>query len=173
MITTNQALSAIFAVSLLSSCATVSNVSVNKTTGDNTKISIDINGVSSSEGHLLVYLHDNSESYYSDDDFSAKSVTFFQRQVIEPTAPLTQVTFENVPAGKYAVSVIHDEDDNGKLSRMVFPFVGMPSEPYGLSNNIYSSLSKGTFEEALIEITAPETQVSVTLATHLGKITGL
>jgi len=172
MIKINPILPAIIAVSIFSGCASVSSVSVNQVVGEKTQVTVDIKEVSSNEGHILVYLHDNSESYYSDDDFDAKNVKYFQRQVIVPTEPVSQVTFDNVPAGKYAVSVIHDEDDNGTLSRMVFPFAGMPSEPYGLSNNIYSSLSKGSFEEALIQITAPETKVSIKLSTHLGKLTG-
>jgi len=160
------------AIGLLGGCANVSSVSVNKVQGPKTQLTVDINGVESNEGQILVYLHDNSESYYSDDDFDANSVRFFKRIIVTPKPPLTQVTFENIPAGSYAVSVIHDENKDGTLSRMVFPFAGMPSEPYGLSNNIYSSFTKGSFEDALIKVAAPDSKVSLTLNTHLTKMTG-
>ncbi len=43
-----------------------------------------------------------------------------------------QVVFEQLPQGTYAVSVVHDENKNGKLD---FDAVGMPVEGYGASNN--------------------------------------
>ncbi len=39
--------------------------------------------------------------------------------------------FENVKPGEYAVSVLHDKNENGRMD-----FDGnFPSEPYGMSNN--------------------------------------
>lgn len=40
--------------------------------------------------------------------------------------------FENVPAGDYAVMVLHDKNGN---QRMDFDTNGMPKEAYGMSNN--------------------------------------
>lgn len=42
------------------------------------------------------------------------------------------ISFENVPAGEYAVSCYHDKNDNGKMD---FSPRGMPTEDYGTSNN--------------------------------------
>lgn len=39
--------------------------------------------------------------------------------------------FENLPAGEYAVSVLHDKNENGRMDYEN----GRPGEPYGLSNN--------------------------------------
>ncbi|SFD50015.1 DUF2141 domain-containing protein [Pseudoalteromonas denitrificans] len=169
----NNLIPILLATSLFSGCSSVSSISVNKVQGAKTQLTVDINGVESAKGQLLVYLHDNSASYYSDDDFDLNSIKFFKRLIIEPQFPFTQVIFENIPAGNYAVSVIHDEDKNGTLSRMIFPFAGMPSEPYGLSNDIYSNFTKGPFEDALIQVTAPDYKVSLTLNSHLSKMTGL
>lgn len=41
------------------------------------------------------------------------------------------VTFENVPFGEYAVSVLHDENDNYKMDTN---FLGIPKEGFGVSN---------------------------------------
>ena len=38
----------------------------------------------------------------------------------------------NLPAGNYAVQVMHDENENNKLDTN---FMGMPIEGYGFSNN--------------------------------------
>jgi uncharacterized protein (DUF2141 family) len=40
--------------------------------------------------------------------------------------------FTEVPAGKYAIVVYHDENDNGHFDQNAF---GMPMEGYGFSNN--------------------------------------
>ncbi|MEN8817137.1 MAG: DUF2141 domain-containing protein [Nonlabens sp.] len=41
-------------------------------------------------------------------------------------------TFENVPAGEYAVMVLHDQNGNQSMD---FSEQGMPIESYGMSNN--------------------------------------
>jgi uncharacterized protein (DUF2141 family) len=41
-------------------------------------------------------------------------------------------TFENVPAGEYAVMVLHDKNGNQSMD---FSEQGMPTESYGMSNN--------------------------------------
>lgn len=41
-------------------------------------------------------------------------------------------TFENVKPGTYAISVLHDEDKNGKMNTKSF---GRPAEGWGVSNN--------------------------------------
>lgn len=122
---------------------------------------------------MLVLLFDNSADYHSDKNVNDPDAHFFRKLVVAPTSPLTTVTFESVPAGKYAIHVIHDEDSDGGMDRMIFPFTGMPSEPYALSNNIHDSFSKGDFEEALFTVKAPNTKIQLTLSTHLSKVTGL
>ena len=50
----------------------------------------------------------------------------------------------DLPAGEYAVQVMHDENDNGKLDTN---FMGMPTEGYGFSNNP-QVMRKAHFDEA-------------------------
>jgi len=50
-----------------------------------------------------------------------------------PTQPVAK--FKDLPPGSYAVVVIHDRNRNGEIDKN---FVGMPTEPVGLSN--YSSI---------------------------------
>jgi len=73
----------------------------------------------------------------------------------------TQATFRfaDLPPGAYAVQVMHDENDNGKLDTN---FVGMPIEGYGFSNNP-PVMRKPTWDEARFELTAD----GATLVVHL------
>lgn len=57
-------------------------------------------------------------------------------------------TFENTPYGVYAVSAIHDENDNGAFDKN---FVGVPNEAWAVSNNIRNRLSPPSFEQAQFE----------------------
>ncbi len=57
----------------------------------------------------------------------------------------TILNFENLPAGDYAVSVIHDRDSDGKLDRN---FIGKPREPFGFSNNVQVKFAPPAFEKA-------------------------
>lgn len=56
--------------------------------------------------------------------------------------------FADLPDGKYAVQVMHDQNDNGKLDTN---FVGIPSEGYGFSNNP-NVMRRAHFDEAQFEL---------------------
>jgi uncharacterized protein (DUF2141 family) len=56
--------------------------------------------------------------------------------------------FADLPDGKYAVQVMHDQNDNNKLDTN---FLGIPSEGYGFSNNP-KVMRRAHFDEALFEV---------------------
>lgn len=68
-------------------------------------------------------------------------------------------TFQ-IPAGRYAVAVIHDENENHKLDRN---FLGIPKEGFGFANNPKVTLSAPSFGTAATEVTCPETQIEIHL----------
>jgi uncharacterized protein (DUF2141 family) len=65
-------------------------------------------------------------------------------------------TFANVAPGWYAVSVLHDEDADGKMRKSLF---GAPLEGYGVSNNRTYAMSPPKWEESRFEVKAGETKV--------------
>ena len=67
--------------------------------------------------------------------------------------------FPNLPPGRYAVMVMHDQNDNGKLDSN---FMGMPIEGYGFSNNP-AVMRKPTFEEARFELETAGSAITVRL----------
>lgn len=52
--------------------------------------------------------------------------------------------FAGVPPGDYAVTVFHDENDNGKFD---MNWMGMPLEGYGFSNNVKPRFKAPSFDE--------------------------
>jgi uncharacterized protein (DUF2141 family) len=53
--------------------------------------------------------------------------------------------FEDIPPGRYALAVIHDENMNGKLDTN---WLGAPTEGYGFSNDAKALLSAPSFSAA-------------------------
>jgi len=53
--------------------------------------------------------------------------------------------FEDIPPGRYALAVIHDENLNGRLDTNR---LGMPTEGYGFSNDAKAFLSAPSFRAA-------------------------
>jgi len=151
-------------------CATTDTASINPHPGQPTRLIVHFNGVKSDEGEILAFVHDNAVDYHSDDNTKADNFSAFRFVRATPTTPATTVVFDDIPAGRYAISGYHDEDGDGALDRMILPFPGMPSEPYGIANNVFAGLSKPAFKEALIEVTPPETELTIELSTHLRKL---
>jgi uncharacterized protein (DUF2141 family) len=70
--------------------------------------------------------------------------------------------FLDVTAGSYAVSAAHDINGNGKTDRN---FVGLPTEPWAVSNNVRPTLRAPRFVEAAFTVAADDVkQIELRLA---------
>lgn len=67
------------------------------------------------------------------------------------------LTFVNVAPGTYAITVLHDENDN---MRMDFEANGMPKESYGVSGN-NMSMGPPSFESAKFEVTDTDLELNI------------
>lgn len=67
----------------------------------------------------------------------------------EPDTDGVTCRFENVDPGRYAVSVSHDVNENGKVDTRAF---GIPKEPWGVSNGVRPRLRAPRFEEAAFDL---------------------
>lgn len=76
--------------------------------------------------------------------FPETSVGIVERRA-EITGSTVRCEFTNVPPGTYAVSAMHDENDNRKLDKNFF---GIPTEGYGVSNNHTHAMSSPTWDES-------------------------
>jgi len=89
-------------------------------------IVVNITGLRKPDGMLGVSLYNSGKG------FPGKHEEAYANQVKKITGTTEKVIFENVPYGTYAVSVFHDENNNGKLDKN---FIGIPKEGVGVSNN--------------------------------------
>ncbi|MGB3297823.1 MAG: DUF2141 domain-containing protein [Phormidesmis sp.] len=79
--------------------------------------------------------------------------------VAEPDMPAS-VTFEDLSLGTYAVSVIHDENEDGKLNVGGF---GIPKEGFGFSQNPVIQIKAPDFSEAAVVVVGPDTTTQIEL----------
>jgi len=111
-----------------------------------TELTFEITGIESAEGHVLVALYDETQ-------FLKKPIKAFR---LKPDKTLAG-TFGDVPPGTYAVSVVHDENGNGRLD---FNAVGFPIERYGFSNNPFL-MGPPKFDDARIEVNGTSKAVPI------------
>ena len=71
-----------------------------------------------------------------------------------------RVVFVDLPPGQYAVSAYHDRNSNGKLDANL---LGIPSEPYGFSNDAKGSFGPPKFSDAAIDVGAQAASALVQL----------
>ena len=115
------------------------------------KVTVSIANIKSDKGKVLVSLFD------SEGNFLKKG--FMDGEVVAKKGETVQVVFEGVPEGNYAVSVIHDKNENGDLD---MNFMGIPQEKYGFSNNPNSMFGPPSFEKASFKVSG-ETELTVKL----------
>ena len=94
------------------------------TISENTTITITV-PVQSDEGNVVFGLYDETS-------FMKKPLVGLEGEIKDGKAT---VTFENVKSGTYAILLFHDKNGN---KQMDFEPNGMPTEPYGVSNNVMS-----------------------------------
>ncbi len=75
--------------------------------------------------------------------------------VVTVRAKQATCAFKDVPAGQYAVSLFHDEDNDGALDKN---FLGVPQESYGVSNNKTYAMSAPKYNESAFKLAAGETK---------------
>ncbi|MGB8699260.1 MAG: DUF2141 domain-containing protein [Thermosynechococcaceae cyanobacterium] len=70
----------------------------------------------------------------------------------------SQVTFENLPLGIYAIAVIHDSNSDGRLNTNP---LGIPSEGFGFSNNPPLRFGPAKFGDAQVFVSGTKTLVQI------------
>ncbi len=117
----------IYAISLVGNAQSNNNINTSVNVEDSFKIDIQINKVSSDQGKIYFGLYDSQENFNR-----RKPIKTTNAKIVEGEA---KVVFENLKPGTYAVTCFHDANDNG---RMDFEASGIPTEDYGMTNNVMS-----------------------------------
>ncbi len=72
-----------------------------------------------------------------------------------------EVNFTDIEPNTYGIAVVQDQDKNGKLSTNL---VGIPTEPYGFSNNKFGTFGPPDFNEISFKLeTGKQKSLSIIL----------
>ncbi len=99
-----------------------------------------ITGVSAEKGDVLIAVF-ATESGFPDNP--KKAVRLAKGK---PSSGKAVIVLDDLPPGKYAVSVFHDTNNNEMFDTN---FLGIPEEGYGVSNNALNTFSPPKFKEAV------------------------
>jgi uncharacterized protein (DUF2141 family) len=114
-----------------------------------TKLTIVVDGIEKATGKIFVAVYDST-------NFLRKPVyTSFAKADKEEMT----IVLSDVHTGKYAVSIFHDENDNGKLDTGAF---GIPTEKTGFSNNAKGKMGPPTFDDCKFSV-EEDTVIYITL----------
>jgi uncharacterized protein (DUF2141 family) len=116
---------------------------------------VTIRGIRSTKGLLTVDLHGSKHP----ENF-LKHGTKLLRLWVPAVKGEAQVCVPAPGPGIYAVSVYQDRDVNFKFNKGLF---GLPTEPYGVSNNPPMSFGPPDFDESAFKVEGPLTPAAITL----------
>jgi len=110
-------------------------------------ITVEISGIQGTEGQISIGLYSGEEGF-PETGKSYKGIN------IGVTREKAVATFQNVPAGTFAIPVFHDTNSNSKLDKNFF---GIPKEGYAFSNNVSVTFGPPDFEGASFKLDGNKT----------------
>lgn len=122
----------------------------NEHTGD---LYLQIKNVRNNKGQLLIAVFNKAEGFPDNSRYALHSFAIDLSKPLQPSIHIGRMRY-----GNYALSVLHDEDGNKK---MTYGRLGFPKEGYGFSNNPGRLLKKPSFEQTAVSLTEKEKTIVV------------
>jgi uncharacterized protein (DUF2141 family) len=117
-------------------------------------ITVHITGLKNVTGMLGVSLYNSKKG------FPGKHDQAYATALKKINATTDSVLFEHLPYGTYAVSIIHDENNNGKLDTN---FIGIPKEGVGVSNNPKIGMGGPKFKDSVFTLNTKVLELTVSM----------
>lgn len=114
-------------------------------------LSVVVSGMSERSGSVRVAI------YNSQDKFLEKTGFAYSKSAPVGNNKSVRIDF-NIPLGAYAVTCYHDINDNRLLDQN---YMGIPQEPYAMSNNVNIKWRRPTFDETKFAFSKPAQTISL------------
>ncbi len=102
-----------------------------------------VEGMDSNAGNLGVLVFNNEKGWPEDRTTALKDISV-------PAQQGTQILkIPGLPAGNYAVALIHDVNMNHKIDKN---WIGQPKEQWGMSNNPHATIKAPPISKAMFEL---------------------
>jgi uncharacterized protein (DUF2141 family) len=110
-----------------------------------------VEGLRTDKGHVEFALYDKAETFPD----RAGVIEGGHAKIMGGRAVYV---FQSLKPGRYAVTLFHDENDDGKFNRSL---IGLPLEGYGFSNDAKVMLGPPSFDKAAFDV--GETGATITI----------
>ena len=115
-------------------------------------IRVTIDGIEDENGIMMIGLFTERDEFLVTPTFPLEYKITDEKTIV--------VTFENIPLGKYALSIFHDLNENKELDSNFFK---IPKEPYGFSNNYMPKFGPPSFKGASFQLKTNQLEFQITL----------
>ena len=113
---------------------------------------VQVDGVTSDAGYIMLAVYDKADSFLNEEEIllgvRAKAIS-----------GVTELQIDDLPEGKYALAIYHDENGNEKLDTN---WLGIPKEPVGFSHSKMKAFGPPRFKDCAFLFNA-DMQIQISL----------
>lgn len=118
----------------------------------NSSLNVEVTGLRNRTGQICLSLFTDPKAFPTEPDRAV--INRCDKIVASPMV----VTFKNLPAGNYAIALIHDANGDREANRN---FLGVPTEGFGFSQNPAVRTSAPKFNESAVAVAGPSTTIKI------------
>ncbi len=118
----------------------------------NTEVHVHVTGIKKEKGQITCSIYNDPAT------FLKKGVKAMRKVVEVPSRAGVTCVFTGVTPGEYAITVAHDKNANNKMDSN---FLGIPSEPWGVSNNARPGFRAPRWGEAVFTVAENVVEMTV------------
>lgn len=119
---------------------------------ETTSLSVTIDGIKNVQGTINLGVFDQN-AYDGKDGFTTGAM-------IKVDGEAVTAVIEGLAPGTYGIKLFHDVNDNGEMDTNPF---GMPTEPYGFSNNAKGRFGPAKWDQAAFDVSADGAVHTITM----------
>ncbi len=119
-------------------------------------LTLAISNIQSDVGKMTITAYDSKDGWLKEEKAEHR-YTIVVADHLEGESLTTSMELE---PGDYAISIHHDDNDNGKMDTN---FIGIPKEPTGLSNGAVPKFGPPKFKDAVFNVPAEGIEMPIRL----------
>lgn len=112
-------------------------------------LTVVIKNVESANGYIMLVILASEQEF----DGDIEAIASMKQRTL---AGDNTFTVGNLPEGDYGFRIMHDKNSNGELDSN---FVGMPTEPWGFSNNATGTMGPPGWSDVKFSLSGKATQI--------------
>jgi uncharacterized protein (DUF2141 family) len=114
-------------------------------------LTVTITNIKSTEGRIVVSIFNSKETFLG---------KHYMQQISAAETGSMEFEFKELPQGSYTISTYHDKNKNGELDKN---FIGIPSEPYGISMEGKSNYGPPSYQKAVFSMDGKSKNLTIQL----------